>query len=63
MKVTLIIITSVVSSAITKVWLDSRWIGFFGVSVPLMSLYIWLEYRKMKAEGDKRKMRHKNKYL
>lgn len=63
MKVPLIIIASVVASAVTKVWIDSRWTGFFVVFIPLMAIYVWTEYRKMKAADEKRKIKHKNKYL
>ncbi len=63
MKVPLIIFAAIIASAATKVWIDSRWIGFFAVFIPLMAIYVWTEYRKMKVADDKRKIKHKNKYL
>ncbi len=54
---------SVAAGIATNIFLDSYWIGFFGVTITISVIYMYREYKAMKAADKKRQLKHKNKYL
>ncbi|MBQ7318195.1 MAG: hypothetical protein IJW91_04685 [Phascolarctobacterium sp.] len=58
----IIVVATIIAGIAAEFFLQNRWLGFFGVGVPLTILYWWQEYTKMAELNKKLSTKHKNKY-